>query len=154
MKFLGEKSLSSIVKLLLDLIYIGGILILLSLPYLLNWFLTLNGYYVSTKIYYFLFVLLIVTGILALVIVNEIRKIFNTLKRKDPFKMDNVISLKRMGISAFLISFFYIFKIIFFNSFMTVIIVMVFIIAGFFSIILAEVFSQAVTYKNDHDLTI
>lgn len=154
MKILGEKSMSSLVKLLLDIIYIGGILILLSLPYSLNWYLSLSGYSVSIQIFYFLLGLLIVTGILALIIVNEIKKIFKTLKRKDPFISANVTSLKRMGISAFLISLFYVFKIIFFNSFMTVIIIMVFIIAGFFSIILAEVFSQAVAFKEDNDLTI
>ncbi|MGF7060439.1 DUF2975 domain-containing protein [Brassicibacter mesophilus] len=154
MKILGEKSLSAIVKRLLDLIFIGGIMITLSLPISLKWYLNHTYEGSNVKIYYFLIILLSVTGILALIIVNEIRKIFNTLKRKDPFVLGNVKSLKRMGIAAFLISFAYIFKIIFYNSFMTVIVLMVFVIAGFFSIILAEVFRQAVIFKEENDLTI
>lgn len=154
MKILGEKSLSAIVKRLLDLIFIGGIMITLSLPISLKWYLNYTYEGSNVKIYYFLIALLSVTGVLALIIVNEIRKIFNTLKRKDPFVLGNVKSLKRMGIASFLISFAYIFKIIFYNSFMTVIVLMVFVIAGFFSIILAEVFRQAVIFKEENDLTI
>jgi hypothetical protein len=68
--------------------------------------------------------------------------------------MDNVRSLKRMGIASFLIAFCYILKILLYNSFMTIILVMVFTIAGFFSIILAEVFHQAVIAKEENDFTI
>ncbi len=154
MNILGEKSLSSLVKCILDLIFIGGIMILLSLPISLKWYLGYSYLGFNMDIYYFLLVLLVITGILALVIVYEIRKIFYTLKRKNPFVLENVKSLKHMGIASFLISFAYIFKIIFYNSFMTVIVLMVFVIAGFFSIILAEVFRQAVVYKEENDFTV
>lgn len=154
MDILGEKALSAIVKRILDLIFLGGIGIFISLPKSLKWYLGSTYGHTDHKIYYFLLILLAVTGILALIIVNEIRKIFKTLNRKDPFLMDNVQSLKRMGICSFLVALFYTSKIIFLNSFMTVIVVMVFIIAGFFSIILAEVFYQAVEVKRENDFTI
>ena len=154
MNILGEKSLSALVKWLLDLIFIGGIGITLSLPWTLKWYLNLVYYRNDLKMYFFFLALLVVTGILALSILHQIRKIFKTLKRKDPFTMDNVMNLKRMGWAAFLISFCYIFKIVFYNSFLTIILVMVFVIAGFFSIILAEVFRQAVEAKQENDFTI
>ena len=154
MIILGEKGLSGIVKHLLDLIFIGGIGIYISLPVSLKWYFQRTHDGTDISIYYFLLVLLYVTGALALIIVNEIRKIFKTLNRRNPFMMDNVKSLNRIGIASFLIAFFYIFKIIFFNSILTVIVVMVFIIAGFFSIILAEVFRQAIAVKEENDFTI
>lgn len=154
MQIIGEKSLSSFVKYLLDLIFIGGIGIFIGLPKLLKWYLGFTYTIIDSNMYYFFLGLLVVTGILALIIVNEIRKIFKTLKRKNPFMIDNVKCLQRMGLASFLISFCYVFKIIFYNSFMTIIIVMVFIIAGFFSIILAEVFRQAVEAKEENDFTI
>lgn len=154
MNILGEKSLSAMVKWLLDLIFIGGIGITLSLPWSLKWYLNFIYGYNNGSVYSFYMVLLVITGALALSIVYHIRKIFKTLKRKDPFMMDNVQSLKRMGIASFLISAFYIFKIIFYNSFLTIILVMVFIIAGFFSVILAEVFRQAVEVKQENDFTV
>ena len=154
MKIIGEKSLASFVKLLLDMIFIGGMIILITLPKGLEWYLGRMYYEIGHRTAMFLLGLLYITGALALLIVNEIRKIFSTLKRRNPFMMDNVKSLKYMGIYSFLIAFFYVFKMFFLNSFLTVIIVMIFIIAGFFSIVLGEVFSQAVRAKEENDFTI
>lgn len=154
MIILGEKGLSGIVKRMLDLIFIGGIGIFISLPISLRWYLNTMYDGVDNQLYYFLLGLLYITGFLALMIVNEIRKIFNTLNRMNPFQMDNVKSLNHIAIASFLIALFYIFKIIFFNSALTIIITMVFIIAGFFSIILAEVFRQATVVKEENDYTI
>lgn len=154
MKIIGEKSLASVVKILLDLIFLSGIGVLLSLPISVRWYLAYVHGNRNEKIYYFLLILLAVTGILALGIVREIRKIFNTLNGKDPFIIENVKSLKYMGIFSFLIAFCYVTKILFLNSFFTIIIFMIFVIAGFFSIILAEVFRQAVEVKMENDYTI
>lgn len=153
MKILDEKGLSGIVKRFLDLIFFGGIAILLTLPYLLNWYMDYLRGYISER-YWFLLPFLYITGFLALIIVNELRKIFNTLNRRDPFHTDNVKSFKRLSICCFTIAFLYGVKILVFNSFLTIILFMVFIIGGFFLLILAEVFRQAVMVKEENDLTI
>ena len=67
---------------------------------------------------------------------------------------DNVKSLTHIAISSFIVAVLYIVKILFFNSFLTIILAMVFVIAGLFTIILAEVFQQAVNVKEENDLTI
>lgn len=153
MLILGEKGLSSYVKKLLDLILVGGLLILLSLPILLKWYSnTLRNY--SKDNYTFLLIFLYFTGICCLWLVFEMNKIFKTLNRRNPFMMDNVVSFKKMSLAAFTIAFAYIIKIIFFNSFLTIIIAMVFLIAGLFLVILGEIFKQAVEFKEENDLTI
>lgn len=156
MAILDEKGLSGWVKRLLDLIFFGGIAIFISLPFTLKWYYDyLKILYGSiSENYFFLLGFLYVTGFLALWIVNEIRKIFKILNRKNPFMMDNVKSLKNIAIASFSISAAYIIKIILYNTFFTAILAMVFIIAGFFSIILAEVFRQAIIFKEENDLTI
>ena len=154
MNILGENGLSGIVKRVLDLIFFGGIGLFISLPISVKWYLKIVDGITADSTYLLLLGLLIFTGFFALMIVNEMRKIFQTLNRRDPFMMDNVSSLNRIAFSSFLISFFYILKMIFLNSFFTVIITMVFIIAGFFTVILAEVFRQAVIVKEENDLTI
>lgn len=154
MKIIGERSLSTFVKYLLDLILLGGIVIFISLPLSLKWYLYSTYGIVTNFVFYFLLALLYITGFFAILIVNEIRRIFKSLNKNDPFVMENSISLRNMGIYAFIISFCYIFKIIFFNSIATVIIIMIFVIAGFFSIILSEVFRQAVIAKQENDYTI
>lgn len=153
MKILGENSLSVVVKRFIDLIFFGGIAIVLGLPLVLKWYMDwLIGS--TSELYAFLLPFLYVTGILALIIVNELRKIFKTLNRMDPFRMDNVKSFKLMSVCCFVIACLYIVKIFFFNSFLTIILMMVFIIGGFFLLILAEVFRQAVIVKEENDLTI
>lgn len=156
MVILDEKGLSGVIKKMVDVIFFGGAGITLGLPFVLKWYLERISPNAdsSGSIYYFLLVLLYITGFLALVIVNELRRIFKALNRHDPFIMNNVKSLRRMAVSSLLISFFYIFKIIFYNSFLTIIIVMIFLIAGLFCIILAEVFNQAIRVKEENDLTI
>ncbi|HEX3030204.1 MAG TPA: DUF2975 domain-containing protein [Clostridia bacterium] len=111
-------------------------------------------YKTSSENYYFLLGLLYVSGVFCLLIVNDIRRIFKTLNRRNPFMMDNAKSLNRIAVESFLIAASYIVKIIFYNSFLTIIIVMIFIIAGLFSIVFAEVFRQAVIVKEENDLTI
>lgn len=68
--------------------------------------------------------------------------------------MDNVKSLNRVGWACFIIAAANILKIFLYNSVLTAIITMIFIIAGLFSIVLAEVFRQAIEVKEENDSTI
>jgi hypothetical protein len=150
---MGTKRLSGFVKLLLDLVFAGGIFICISLPFTLKWYFNLLSN-TSGENYYFMMGFLYVTGFFCLSIVYELRKIFKTLTGMNPFIMENVKSLKSMAISAFVISICYIVKVLFYNTILTMIVTMIFVIAGLFSIILSEVFRQAVIYKEENDLTI
>jgi hypothetical protein len=153
MKILDRKGLSGIVKYLLDLVFLGGLAIMIGLPFILNWYIGQFRTYVNEK-YWFLLPFLYITGLLALVIVFELRMFFKTLNKRDPFTMRNVKGLNRMAFSSFAIALMYVVKIAFFNSFLTIILAMVFVIAGLFALILGEVFRQAVIVKEENDLTI
>ena len=153
MIILDQKGFSGIVKYILDLIFIGGIAILLSLPISLKWYLGLM-YTRTSENYYFLLGFLFVTGIFALVIVHEIRILLKNLNKRNPFILENVQSLNRIAVASLMVAACYAIKMIFYNSFLTIIVMMVFIIAGFFSIILAEVFRQAVLVKEENEMTI
>jgi hypothetical protein len=153
MDILGKKGLSGYVKILLDLVFVGGICIYLGLPIILKWYFSILQNHSSDN-YYFLLMFMYFTGFFCIWIVFEICKIFKTLDRKNPFMIDNVISLKRMSLAAFIIAAAYIVKIIFYITFLTIIITMIFIIAGLFLLIIAEIFKQAVEFKEENDLTI
>ncbi|WP_010630366.1 DUF2975 domain-containing protein [Sporolactobacillus vineae] len=153
MKILDQNGLSGLVNGLLHLILLGGAVIFVSLPWSVKWYMNVLPYE-SSENYAFLLAFFAITGLFALTIVYELIRIFRTLNRHDPFQWDNVHSLRKIAVASFLIAAGYIVKMIFFNSFLTVILVMVFVIAGFFSIILAEVFRQAVIVKEENDLTI
>ena len=151
MQILGDNGLSGYVKLLLDAVFVGGMAIFLTLPWCLRIAFDLIK---NDENYFFLLVFFYYTGVFTLALVHEIRKVFKNINKRNPFIIDNVKSFKRMSLASFIISIAYIIKVIFFPSILTIIMTMVFIIAGLFLLILSEVFHQAVIVKEENDLTI
>jgi len=145
-------SLVLFTKGLLDFMFFSGIIICISVPFLFR----LAGRYINIfdRYYVPLSIIFIISGIFALAILSELRKMFKTVINEDPFVRENVISLKKMGIYAFVIAVLMVIKLTFTVTFATLVLILVFIIAGLFSLVLAQVFDQAVTYKLENDLTI
>ena len=138
-------------KAVLDIVL--GILITATLPFLLKTY----GKYVEPGIEKYIWqnsVVLGLCGIFSLMIVWELRKMFKTVIADDCFVRNNVTSLKKMSIYSVGIVFFMAVKCLFNITLATMAIMMVFIIAGLFSRVLAQVFDKAVTYKLENDLTI
>lgn len=153
MLILGKNGLSGLVKYMLEMIFGGGTLILVSLPVTLRW--CFDSYpWASRENYTFLLVFLFITGLLCLTIIRELRKMLITLNDREPFRRENVISLKRIAMLALIISFAYIIKVIFYPSFFTIVVTMVFLIMGLFALILSEIFKQAIEVKEENDLTV
>jgi hypothetical protein len=139
-------------KRLLDFMFYSGIIVCLGVPYL---FKLAGRYFDLFKEFYIPFtVIFMLAGIFALAILRELRMMFRTVIKEDPFVRANVISLRRMGYYAFIIVFAMVTKLFFVVTPATLILVLVFIIAGLFSFVLSHVFDQAVTYKLENDLTI
>lgn len=140
-------------KTVLDIMFVLGILITATLPFLLKTY----GKYVEPGIEKYIWqnsVVLGLCGIFSLMIVWELRKMFKTVIADDCFVRNNVTSLKKMSIYSVGIVFFMAVKCLFNITLATMAIMMVFIIAGLFSRVLAQVFDKAVTYKLENDLTI
>jgi hypothetical protein len=99
-------------------------------------------------------IIFMLAGIFALAIIWDLRNMFRTVIRENPFVRENVVSLKRMGICAFIISFIMAVRLFFVITPAALVLVFVFLVAGLFSLVLSQVFDQAVTYKQENDLTI
>ena len=84
----------------------------------------------------------------------ELRKIFRTVLKHDSFVMANVFSLKRMGTYSFFIAALCLVRFFLYQTIAMAVLILVFVIAGLFSKVLAFVFEQAITYKEENDLTI
>jgi len=150
---IGKNGLSAVVKYMLDLIAIGVAVILLGLPVLLK--LCFDAYiWTVGENYWFLLVFLWVTGLLYLGIVYELRKMFQYLNQREPFRRENVASLRRIAMLALVISGMYIVKIAFYISFLTIVVAMGALLVGLLALILAEIFRQAIEVKEENDLTI
>lgn len=148
----GEK-LNRITKVILDIMFYSGILILVTLPFTLR----LAGTHYSetlAKYYWRMLIIFGISGICGLLIVYQLRKMMKTVIDRDCFVDGNVKSLKLMGEISFIIAVLFIIKSFILPTPATFIIVLTFFIAGLFSLVLSCVFSEAIRYKEENDLTI
>lgn len=147
-----NKMLSRLTKFCLDFMFYSGMLVTATVPVSFRF---LGEYYPNIGNHYLpMCIIFMVCGILALWIIFELRRIFHTILAGDCFVEENVVSLKRMGGVSFLISLVTIIRLFFVITPATLIIILVFFIAGLFSLVLAQVFAKAVSYKQENDFTI
>ena len=144
--------LAKVTKGILDFMFYSGILVCVTLPLSMK---MIGEYIPHYKTYYFpMLFLLLVSGILAVLLILELRRMFSTVLKEDCFVEENVKSLRKMGNYSFCIVAVSIIRLFFMLTIAMLVIILVFIIAGLFSKVLAIVFDQAVTYKLENDLTI
>jgi hypothetical protein len=155
MKYSGKNSLATFMKYFLLFLEGAAAIVLVGLPKFLGFYLTwIESIFYNKALYYGLVIILYITGILAVLILDTLRNLFSTMEEANPFIRKNVTALRRMGVYAFIVGGAYFAKIFFLNSFMTIIAVFIFFIAGIFCIVLADLFNQAIIYKEENDLTI
>ena len=143
-------------KHLLDFMYFAGIAVTVLLPFpgLLQRVVEFFDFHDFEGRYTELIVIYFVLGILAVLILGELRKMFRTVLKDDCFVKENVVSLQRMGTYSFVIAVICLLRTVLYMTIAMLVLVLVFIIAGLFSKVLAFVFDRAVEYKLENDLTI
>lgn len=145
--------IKKLTKLILDIMFFTGIIVLLTLPIWLRF----AGTHYSKDIenhYLAMVIVFAVSGLNGLLIVNELRKMMKTVLEANCFVEDNVKSLRRMARYSLVISIFFFIKVLLVPTPATLIIILVFFIAALFSVVLSCVFQEAVNYKDENDLTI
>ncbi|MEX1377898.1 MAG: DUF2975 domain-containing protein [Eubacteriales bacterium] len=156
MKYIGKSSLSFFMELILVIIMIANIAVLISLPWNIEYYLRMINIAPSAWIRAknILMIILYPCGISSLMVAFELKKIFRTLVKKDPFVQNNVHSLKTIGFAMTTVTVFLFAKIFLMNSLMTMLGAFASILMAVFCFVLADVFQQAVYYKQDNELTI
>ena len=149
-----EENVIRITKFLLDFMYFAGMVVTVSLIWSVRWIADFFNYEPFANNYKEIVVIYTVLGILAILIIGELRKIFRTVLKSDSFVMENVVSLKRMGTYSFIIAVICLVRTFLYLTIAMGVLILVFVIAGLFSKVLAFVFEQAITYKEENDLTI
>lgn len=149
---MNRLQVARITKGIIDFMFYAGILVCLTLPISLRY---LGTYFPHYKIFYIpMLILFLISGMLSILIIQELRSIFRTVLNEDCFVKENVKSLRRMGNYSFCIADVSAVRLLIVVTPATLVIILVFIIAGLFSKVLTDVFDQAVTYKLENDLTI
>lgn len=136
----------------INVIFFIGIAVCVSVPWVLRY---AAGFSLVFREYYWpMVVLFLLSGVFAELIFFELRRIFKTVIEGDPFVMGNVTSLKRMGYYAFAITLVTLLRLFLDVTPAVLVVIIVFTIAGLFSLVLSQVFHQAVNYKLENDLTV
>ncbi len=140
-------------KIVLDIMYFGGILVFITLPLTLKF---LGKHYSDAISEHFILMLLVfgISGIFGIMIISQLRKMMKTVIEEFCFVHENVKSLNMMAVSSLFIVIMFLIKLCIMPTPATAIIVLVFFIAALFSKVLSYVFAQAVRYKEENDLTI
>lgn len=147
-----RESIILITKYLLDFMFFTGIVVTLTLPFTAKWLINylpdLEKRYTEYVILYF------ALGVLAIAVLGELRKMFRTVLADNCFVYGNVVSLQRMGTYSFMIALISLVRTVLCMTIAMLVVILVFVIAGLFSKVLAFVFERAVHYKEENDLTI
>lgn len=147
-----KDKLTIISKLLLDFMFYSGIVVTATLPISIRFYGKYNSYFAEN--YIPLILLFFFSGIFAILIIYELRKMFRSVINDDCFIRENVVSLRRMGTYSFIIALITSGRLFLYITPAVLIVILVFVIAGLFSKVLSRVFDKAVTYKLENDLTI
>ncbi len=140
---------------LLYALFAAGCALWLALPFFLDQLMVVfvDAFIVVESYRLFILVFLMLVGAAGLYILFELIRLFRTLGG-DPFVMRNVKALKRMGISAFVVTALFILKCAVFFTPMTLVCVLIILLLGLFAFVLANLFEKAVEYKLENELTI
>lgn len=137
---------------LLEVMFYGGIVVTAALPWIFRWG---ARFYPNLETYYWLTtILFMLSGVGAVCIIHELRRMFRTVLAEDCFVQQNVVSLRRMGWLGLAIAVVTAVRLAVIFTPATVVIIIVFFIAALFSFVLSQVFDLAVRYKEENDLTI
>ena len=144
--------LTAFTKILLDFLYYAGIIVTVLVPLIISWYGNYNSYFAANVIS--LSIIFILSGIFAVLIIHELRKMFKSVLEDNCFIPENVSSLRKMGSYSFCIAAITCCRLFLYLTPAVIVVILVFVIAGLFSKVLSQVFDTAVTYKLENDLTI
>lgn len=164
MKYYGKMSLATFLKISLDIMIVIGIVI---------YFILSKGMLMEKAVdmawarYIITYALFSIGGISVILILFNLRRVVTSLINVTPFIRDNVLYLKRISLLSFAISICYAlnfvingqyknFSIAYIDSsgIHTDIEFLIFFFAGWFILILSQVFKQAVEVKEENEFTI
>ena len=144
--------LTVLTKGILDFMFYAGIITTAAVPFISRFYGRYNRYF-GENIWELSFIF-ILSGVFAVLIIGELRRIFKTVLNGNCFIMENVKSLRKMGTYSFFIAVITCCRLFLYLTPAVLIVILVFVIAGLFSKVLSQVFEKAVTYKQENDLTI
>jgi len=147
-----SKARNYITKILVDCMFFGGIAACIALPFIMPWLLRFIGHSADVRLVYT--VILLTSGIAAVYIVYQLKRMFKTLVGGNPFVAENVTALRHSAVASAVIAAVYLVRLFMWFTIAAAIIVVIFALLSLFSLTLKDLFKQAVAYKEETDWTV
>ena len=147
-----KDKLTVFTKGILDFMFFAGIITTVLVPAIIKFYGKYNSYF-GKNVWQLSFIF-ILSGIFAVLIIYELRRMFKSVLDDNCFIHENVTSLRRMGTYSFFIALITSCRLFLYMTPAVIVVILVFVIAGLFSKVLSQVFVKAVTYNEENDLTI
>ena len=177
MKIIGQRSLSRLLRIVLDLLLVLNVLALVLLPWMLNAVyrdpsllqqlevqtaqsvpdIVIRSEYPSDlpkSSYPFYLGFLYVCGFATSWVLAEGHRILRRMEKNEPFAAGQSASFRRVGAAFGLLAAAFAVKIWAYNTLLTMFCCALFLLLILTAVILAEIFSQAYAVKTDNELTI
>ncbi|MDD4546899.1 MAG: DUF2975 domain-containing protein [Oscillospiraceae bacterium] len=100
------------------------------------------------------FVVLAISGIMALLILWQARAILRIVNKGNPFVKEMVKRLRIIGIQSLVLAAFYFVSVFLVTKFFMILVFVTFSIVGMILFVFARIFEQAIAYKEENDMTI
>jgi len=139
-------------KILVDMMFYGGIAACIALPFILPRLMELTG--VSTQFRVQYTVVLLSSGVCAVYIMYQLKRMFKTLVSGNPFVAKNVTCLRQCAVASALIAGIFLVRLILWFTIAGAVVVVIFFMLSLFCLTLKDLFKQAVIYKEETDWTV
>ena len=149
---LKKSVLHVITRVLVEVLFYAGIVTCVALPFIMPGIVTFLEYDRALINWYIL--ILLPSGICTVFILFQLKRMLKSLFDGDPFTDKNVDCLRLCGFASFLISIFFLLRILHTLTVASTLIVVIFAMLGLFSLTMKDVFKQAVFYKKENDWTV
>ena len=150
-----ESNISKTLRIMLYVIFISGVIGTITLPFMLEIYTEIlyDAYYLLPGYRRFILAFLMTVAAFGLWVVWELIQIMRSIP-SDPFVIRNVVLLRRIGFLVMLISALFFLKCLYYVTFLTLACGFMFVICSLFTFTLCNLFKQAVSFKEENDLTI
>ena len=143
-----------ITKYLIDVMFFGGIIACICVPLIVKWIAGVYRFRDMSIYTRQLTVVLYISGICAVYILFNLKRMFKTLITGNPFVGENVSCFRRISAACAVIAAAYLIKCILIFTPASAIIALVFAVGCLFCLTLKDLFKAAIEYKEENELTI
>ena len=156
MKILGKNGLSGFFEMMVGMLMVMGVLVMVTLPWLLDlYFRSYRNMYSGIDAGHLkLMILLYISGVLSLIILIFAKIFLNSVNNGKPFVKQNVRNMRIIALMCALMAVCYAVYVPILFSIFVVFMFLVFCMVTLVVLICAELFKQAIIFKEENELTI